>query len=78
MSKDTLDRKVRQLANELKKNGWKVQAEIKGHNTPSGIGKNNYIPDIVATKAGATKIVKVDTPDTIDNAQISTFKRQGR
>jgi len=75
MSKNTHDRKVRQLAKDLEKNGWKVQADIKGYDTPSSIGKKNYTPDIVATKAGATRIVEVDTPDTIDNAQISTFKR---
>lgn len=78
MSQDTHDRKVRRLANDLKKNGWKVKADIKGFDSPEGIGKNNHIPDIVASKRGATRIVEVDTPDTIDESQLATFERSAK
>ena len=78
MSQDTHDRKVRQLASKLQKDGWKVQADLKGLDRPTGIGKNNQIPDIVAKKRGATKIVEVDTPETIDNSQLTSFERSAK
>ncbi len=75
MSKETHDRKVRQIAKELKQKGWKVQADLKTYDTPDGIGKNNYTPDIVATRGKKTKIVEVDTPGTINNDQLASFRR---
>ena len=75
MPKKTHDRKVRQIAKELKQKRWKVQADLKNYDTPTGIGKNNYIPDIVATRGKKTKIIEVDTPGTIDNDQLASFRR---
>lgn len=75
MSNDTHDRKVRQIANELKKKKWKVQADLKTYNTPAGIGKGNYIPDIYATRGKKIKIIEVDTPGTIDKKQLASFRR---
>ena len=74
MSTDTHDRKVRQIAKELKQKRWKVQADLKSYDTPDGIGKNNYIPDIVATRDNKTKIIEIDTPETVDNNQLKAFR----
>lgn len=74
MSNTTHDRKVRQLASQLKKKGYKIQAHLKTYDTPDGIGKKNHIPDIVATRGKHTIIVEVDTPDTVDNDQLKTFQ----
>lgn len=73
--KDTHDRKVRQLSNQLKKEGWKVQADVPGYETPSSIGQGQYIPDIVAVKGKQKKIIEVDTLGTEDSDQLSTFRR---
>ncbi len=40
------DNKVKQIAKQLEREGYTVQADISGYETPDGIGKNNYIPDI--------------------------------
>jgi Holliday junction resolvase len=75
MSKKTHDRKVRQLANELKRQGFRVEADINGFETPDGIGKGDHIPDILATKGNKTKIVEVDTPGTENPGQLAAFRR---
>jgi len=75
MSKGTHDRKVRQLANELKRQGYKVEADIDGFETPDGIGKRGHTPDILATKGKAVKIIEVDTPGTEDQEQLASFRR---
>jgi hypothetical protein len=75
MSKETHDRKVRQIAKELKQKRWKVQADLKTYDTPDGIGKNDYTPDIVATRGNKKIIIEVDTPDTVDNDQLASFRR---
>ena len=71
----THDRKVRQIANQLKKQNWNVKAHVNGYETPDSIGKHAYIPDILATKGNKTKIVEVDTPTTVDQDQLATFRR---
>ena len=53
MSKETHDRKVRQLANKLEKQGFNVKADLDGFETPDGIAKGDHVPDIFATKAKA-------------------------
>lgn len=75
MTSDTHDRKVQQLARELSKEGFKVQADISGCETPNSIGKKGFIPDIVATKGNKTKIIEVDTPGTENPAQLAAFRR---
>lgn len=71
------DRRVRTLANELKDEGWKVQADLPNFNQPDPIGNNKRIPDIFATRRGQTKIIEVETPTTVDThqEQHSTFRR---
>ena len=71
------DKKVEEIANELTKQGYTVQADIPGYETPSGIGQNRRIPDIVAKKTSSTKIIEVETPTSLskDNDQQNTFRR---
>lgn len=75
MSGDTHNRKVRQKATELKKQGWKVDADLSGFGPPNPIGQGNYIPDIFATKGKKVKIIEVDTPVAIDKQQLAAFRR---
>ena len=71
----THDRKVRELARELKQKGYNVQAHISAYEMPDSIGKGAYIPDIIATRGSKTKIIEVDTPGTEDPVQLATFRR---
>lgn len=71
------NKRVKKIANKLKRDGWKVEAHIPNFNTPSGIGKENRIPDIVAKKSGAKRIIEVETKSSLnkDRPQQSTFRR---
>lgn len=71
------DRKVKQIAQQLEREGWNVEADISGYRSPEGIGKRGRIPDIRATKAGAERIIEVETPSTMqkDKEQHETFRR---
>ncbi len=72
------DEKVRKEAIRLKRLGWDVQADLPNFDKPDPIGNDNRIPDIRATKAGAERIIEVETPDTVntDSDQHSTFRRR--
>lgn len=74
-NQDTHDRKVRELARDLKQKHYHVQADIRGYETPESIGKDGYIPDIFATRGDKTKIIEVDTPSTEDPGQLAAFRR---
>jgi len=71
------DAKVKREADKLKRKGWKVKADLRGYSKPKPIGKDKRVPDVVARKKGATRIIEVETKDTLvkDKAQQSTFKR---
>ena len=71
------DRKLRQEAKKLNKQGWDVNAASKGFDRPKPIGKNKKIPDVVAKKAGAKRMIEVETPISVksDNNQHKTFRR---
>lgn len=71
------DRRVRDLANEFKGKGWKVQADLPNFDQPDPIGNDGRIPDILATRGNRTKIIEVETPGTVDShqEQHSTFRR---
>lgn len=71
------DKKVKQIAQKLEKKGWNVQADIPGYNNPNPVGKYNQIPDVVAKKKGATRIIEVETPETMktDKKQHESFKK---
>ena len=69
--------KVRKTVNKLKREGWNVKADLPGFQKPGPIGKGNFIPDIVAKKKGAKRIIEVETPDTMkkDKKQHEAFNR---
>ena len=71
------DKKVTQLAEEHKNKGWQVSADISGYPRPRPIGKNRHIPDLVVTKAGAKKIIEVETAASLkkDKSQHDAFSR---
>ena len=71
------DDKVRKLANSYKRKGYKVKADLSGFEQPNKIGQKNYIPDLEFTKSGSTKIIEVETKQSIkkDQNQITAFRR---
>jgi len=74
----THNRKVREIARELKKKGYSVKADVGRYTRPSPIGKDKRIPDIEATsKSGRRLIIEVETPRSwkTDKEQIKTFIR---
>lgn len=73
----THDRKVREIARDLKKQGYSVKADVGRYTRPSPIGKDRRRPDIEATKAGRRVIIEVETPRSwaADREQIKTFIR---
>jgi|LGVE01.1.fsa_nt_gb hypothetical protein len=77
MAQSKHDVKVKGKVNSLKRQGWKVKADVKGYDRPDPIGKYKRIPDIQAEKAGARKIIEVETKDTmqIDKKQQETFRK---
>lgn len=72
------DRKVGQIARQLKKEGWNVEADLPGFDNPDPIGKNRHVPDIRATKGGVERLIEVETKDTLqgDKEQHATFRRR--
>lgn len=71
------DKTVKQIARGLENKGWNVQADVPGYAQPDGIGSGNRRPDIRATKQGHTRLVEVETPESLsaDKQQQSTFRR---
>jgi len=71
----THDRKVRELAKTYEKEKWSVKAHIGDYEQPTPVGSNKRIPDLEAIKGGKTKLIEVDTPRTIDPAQLESFRK---
>lgn len=71
------DRKVKEVARGLKREGYTVKADIRGYGRPSSIGKHKRRPDIEASKSGHRRIIEVETPKSLvtDKEQIKTFIR---
>lgn len=71
------DKKVEQIAKGYQKKGYGVKADLKKFEQPKPIGKYNRIPDIEATKNGRTKIIEVETEESLkaDSDQQATFRR---
>jgi len=71
------DRKVKEIARNLKKEGYSVKADVGRYDKPASIGKNRRIPDIEASKSGHRRIIEVETPKSLrtDKEQIKTFIR---
>ena len=76
-NQSTHDNRVRVLANRLEDQGWEVQADLPNFDQPDPIGKDEKIPDILATRGAQTKIIEVETPSTVNSHQDqhSTFRR---
>lgn len=72
----THDRKVREIARTLEKQGYKVRADVRGREKPKPIAKK-FVPDIEATRHGRRVIVEVETPTSLskDKEQLKTFAR---
>jgi len=68
---------VMTVAQQLTKQGWKVCADRPGYCKPKPIGKRRRIPDVEATKRGATRLIEVETKGTVrsDKEQHSSFRR---
>lgn len=72
----THHRRVQREAKKLKDDGWNVRASgVRGYEEPGEIA--GYVPDIIATKRGHTRIVEVETPETWESheKQIEAFRR---
>ena len=72
------DQKVRKLVKGLERKGWKqIKAQLKSYEQPDAIGKNKRIPDIEARKAGVTRLIEVETEDTMQRhkKQHEVFRR---
>lgn len=61
------DNEVKRITREFKKKGYDVKADIPGYSRPDTI--SGYRPDIVATKGNQTKIVEVETTESISSAR---------
>ena len=74
------DKTVRKKANELKREKWKVKADIPGFEKPSPVGRNGLISDIEATKAGAKRLYEIETAESMisDKKQREVFKRYAK
>lgn len=64
---ETHDNRVRREAAKLNSERWNIQADLPGYESPDPIGKDNRVPDILATKGNKVKIIEVETPDTVDS-----------
>jgi len=68
------DKKVAEIAKNLEKKGYDVQADLPGHKKPKRIGK--HIPDVIATKGDKVLVREIETPATVskDKDQHKAFK----
>ena len=69
------DRCVESLARRLSLEGWMVEAHVQGWPKPAYIGE--YMPDIRARRDGGTRVIEVETMDTLlsDADQQDAFRR---
>lgn len=61
------DAKVKKIADKLEKDGYKVQADVKGFPQPPTI--KHVRPDVVAKKRKERIIVEVETTESVDSAR---------
>ena len=71
---------VQQIKRNLEKEGWKVKADLPGSEKPDPIGQFDRIPDIQATKSGHTRLIEVETNDSMesDRDQRASLQRSQR
>lgn len=58
---------VRKIANQLKKQGFDVLADVSGFGQPDTYG--GFRPGVVAKNGKIRKIVEVETPDSVDSTR---------
>ncbi len=58
------DHKVKSLSDNLERQGFNVQADIKGYKQPKTLG--GLRPDIIATRGKERRIYEVETKDSVD------------
>lgn len=68
------DRKVAEVASQLRSRGYRVRADLPGHQRPPTI--RGHIPDILAEKRSRRLIREIETRGTMekDKAQHKAFK----
>jgi len=72
---ETRDACVLEIAQELKKDNWQVNANLEGWDKPDKVGP--LVPDIQATKKGClTRICQIATPEMFEGnkARYAEFK----
>jgi len=71
------DKKVQEIAERLQEQGWKVRATLPGHALPRPIGRYKRVLDIEATKAETTKLIEVETLNTlkVSRKRLESFKK---
>jgi hypothetical protein len=67
------DREVQKQANEYKRKGYQVAADLPGFSKPTTIG--GYRPDVKAKKGRKEVVVEVETTDSVDSTR--DVKQQG-
>ena len=75
-SKTKHDYTVRREAQSLKKQGYDVEADVRGYPKPDTI--RGYRPDVVARRGRERQIVEVETPDSVDSARDLAQRRAFR
>ena len=61
------DRKVKQLARQYERKGYKVKADLEGYERPESIRKLR--PDLRVKKGGHETVVEVETKDSVDTTR---------
>jgi hypothetical protein len=71
------NKRIATLARKHKRGGACIKADIRGYKQPKPIGKNRRIPDLIVQKGGWTKIIEVETKNSVkkDKQQHATFRR---
>lgn len=64
-SRSKHDQKVKSLAENLKRQGFGVQADVPGYHKPTSFG--GMQPDVIGRKGKERKIYEVETPDSKDS-----------
>lgn len=65
---------IRREAEDLKKMGWNVRADLPGNHYPEPDLVAGHRPDIHATKQGGTRIVEIETDRDADPSQHESFR----
>jgi hypothetical protein len=61
------DRKVAKLAENLKMQGFSVQADLPGYDKPTSFG--GMRPDVIGRKGEERRLYEVETPESVDSTR---------